>query len=130
MALQSTVANLKDMLHKITQDIQKAEGGNKAAAQRVRTMTVRLEKVAKHYRKESIASEKNTKGVKKTVKKAAVKTKAKAPAKKVTHHAPAHKAAHAPKAKAKPKAKATAMARPRALSFKRPTAKLPTKKAR
>ncbi len=26
MALQSTVANLKDMLHKITQDIQKAEG--------------------------------------------------------------------------------------------------------
>lgn len=127
MALQSTVANLKDMLGKITTDIQKAEGGNKAAAQRVRTMTVRFEKVAKHYRKESIASEKNNKG-KKPAKKSAVKAKAKAPAKKVSH-APSHKAP-APKAKAKPKAKATAMARPRALSFKRPTAKLPTKKSR
>lgn len=125
MALQSTVANLKDMLSQITQDIQKAEGGNKAAAQRVRTMTVKLEKVAKNYRKESIASEKNTKD-----KKPARKTTAKkaAPAKKPAHGkaAPAKKAATS-RVKAK---SATAMARPRALSFKRPTAKLPTRRAR
>lgn len=122
MALQNTISSLKDLLGKITQDLSKAEGGNKAAAQRVRTMSVRLEKVAKTYRKESISSEKNTKGTKKVAKKAG-KAKAK----------PAHSAAkkpaakHAPKAKAKPKAKAAAMARPRALSLKKPTAKLPMK---
>lgn len=125
MALQSTVANLKEMLSQITQDIQKAEGGNKAAAQRVRTMTVKLEKVAKNYRKESIASEKHTKD-----KKPARKTTAKkaAPAKKPAHGkaAPAKKSASS-RVKAK---SATAMARPRALSFKRPTAKLPTRRAR
>lgn len=115
---------MRDLLGGITQDLEKSEGGNKAASQRVRTGTVKLEKLAKVYRKESIKTEKGTKGTKKPAKKAAApKHKAK-PASKShghAHHAPA-------KAKAKPKAhKATA--RPRALSLKRPSARLPVKRA-
>lgn len=49
-------------------DLQKANGGNKAAAQRVRTGTILLEKCAKLYRKESVAAEK--KGLFDKVKKA------------------------------------------------------------
>lgn len=113
MALQNTVSHLKDLLGKITHDIGKAEGGNKAASQRVRTMTVKLEKVAKTYRKESISSEKQHKG-KKPAKKAKASHAKKPAAKKA-----------APK-KAASKAKATA--RPRALSFKKPTAKLPARR--
>ncbi len=110
MAIHSTITHLKDLLHKITQDISKAENGNKAASQRVRTNTVRLEKTAKQYRKESISTEKLTKD--KKPKKAAPKAGAKSKA----------------KLKAKPKAKA-ALARPRALAFKKPTAKLPIRRA-
>lgn len=117
MALQSTISHLKDMLNQITQDLQKAESGNKAAAQRVRTTTVRFEKLAKTYRKESISSEKGTKGGRSSKK---ANKPSKAPAK------PAKPVAAAPKLK--PKAK-SAMARPRALAFKKPTAKLPVKKA-
>lgn len=104
-SLQHTIKNLKDLLGRITHDLGKAEGGNKAASQRVRTNTVKLEKVAKSYRKESIAEERTRKS---KPKKAAAK----------------HPKAKAAKVKAKPKAKA-AVAKPRALAFKRPTAKLP-----
>jgi hypothetical protein len=135
MAIKETYKHLKDLLVAITHDLDKAEGGNKAASQRVRTGTVKLEKVAKLFRKESIKAEKQTKGTKKPAKKAAHKA---APKKATTHkaaaHKPAHKAAHkaapkkaAVKVKAKPKAKS--VSRPRALSFKKPTAKLPVKKA-
>lgn len=110
MALKDTTKHLKDLLVHITHDLEKADGGNKAASQRVRTGTVKLEKVAKLYRKESIKNEKATKGTRKPAKKAAVKSKAKPAA----------------KAKAKPHAKAhKATAKARAFSFKRPTAKLP-----
>ena len=112
MALKDTVKHMKDLLNTICHDLQKAEGGNKAASQRVRTSTVRLEKVAKSYRKESIRGEK-TAPKKKSVKKAA-------PAKKGAR--PAKKAA----VKAKSKAKAH-RAHPRAMSFKRPSAKLPSR---
>lgn len=122
MALHSTVSHLKDLLNRITQDIGKAEGGNKAAAQRVRTMTVKFEKTAKTYRKESISNEKQTKGQKRPKKASASKSKAKSASK-----AKPAAAKHAPKAKAKPKSKA--LARPRALSIKRPTARLPIKRA-
>lgn len=111
MALQSTIAQMKDLLGNITQDLQKAENGNKAASQRVRTMTVRMEKVAKNYRKESISSEKQNKG-RKPAKKMAAKS-VKKPSK------PA-----ASKMKAKPKA---AAARPRTLALKKPTAKIPVR---
>ncbi|MCB1213773.1 MAG: histone, partial [Chlamydiia bacterium] len=58
MALKKTIEELKDLLQSLQIDLEKAEKGNKAASQRVRTGTVRLEKVAKNYRKESIAQEK------------------------------------------------------------------------
>ncbi len=116
MALHTTINTLKDLLNKITQDLHKAEGGNKAASQRVRTMTVRLEKIAKGYRKESIHSEKNTtKSPKKTAKKTA-KSK------------PKSKATASTKLKPKSKSRA-AIARPRAFSLKKPTAKLPARRA-
>jgi len=125
MAIKETFKHMKDLLNNITHDLEKAEGGNKAASQRVRTGTVKLEKVAKLYRKESIKTEKLTKGTKKTAKKAAHKP---AHAKKA---APKHKAAaHPKKAAVKSKAKAhKAVARPHALSFKKPTAKLPVRRA-
>lgn len=147
MAIKDTYKHLKDLLLAITHDLDKAEGGNKAASQRVRTGTVKLEKVAKLFRKESIKSEKQTKGTKRPAKKSASKTAHKGAHKaahKTSHKAAhkgasktAHKTSHkaAPKAahkaavkvKAKPKAKA--VSRPRALSFKKPSAKLPVRKA-
>lgn len=117
MALQNTISHLKDMISNISSDLMKAEGGNKAAAQRVRTTTVRFEKLAKTYRKESIQSEKTNKGSRRSSKKTAAPSKAKKPNKPTTA-----------KLSAKPKAKA-AMARPRALAFKKPTAKLPVRRA-
>ncbi len=114
MALQQTVNEIRSLLNALQSDLEKAVNGNKAASQRVRTGTVSLEKVAKRYRKESIQTEKKTKG---RPKPAASKKK---PAKA------AHKAK--PAAKAKPKAKAKAAARPRPFSVKRPTAKLPAKR--
>lgn len=118
MAIKETVKQLKDLLSHLQADIDKADGGNKAASQRVRTGTVKLEKVAKRYRKESIISEKSSKGKK--------------PAKKSAKAKPAAKAAG--KAKAKPKAakakgrSSHASVSGRALSVRRPTAKLPTAK--
>ena len=117
MALKDTIKHMRDLLHHISHDLEKSDGGNKAASQRVRTGTVKLEKVAKLYRKESIKNEKSTKGTKKAAPKKA-KPKAKAPVKAKT-------------LKAKPKAKTHKhSARPRALSFKRPTAKLPSRRSR
>lgn len=121
MALKDTTKHLRDLLAHITQDLEKADNGNKAASQRVRTGTVKLEKVAKLYRKESIKSEKTTKGTKKPAKKAS-KSKAKHAA-----HGHGHAAHGKAKVKAKPKAKAH-KAKARALSFKKPTAKLPTRR--
>lgn len=120
MALKETIKHMRELLANITQDLEKSDNGNKAASQRVRTGTVRLEKIAKLYRKESIKSEKTTKGTKKPAKKAATSAKPKAAASK----AHPKKAAPAPKAKAKAKT----AARPRALSVKKPTAKLPTRR--
>lgn len=106
MAIQMTIKNMKALLCAVTSDLDKAEKGNKAASQRVRTGTVKLEKIAKLYRKESISTEKR--GDIKKPKKAAAK-----------------KAAAKPKkAAAKPKAK-KAVSRGKALTVKRATAKLP-----
>jgi hypothetical protein len=131
MALKDTYKHLKDLLIAITHDLDKAENGNKAASQRVRTGTVKMEKIAKLYRKESIKSEKINKGTKKTAKKATANKPTNKPAKKA---APTAKktAAKAPAQKAvkvKAKAKAKSVSRPRALSFKKPSAKLPVRKA-
>lgn len=120
MALKDTIKTMKDLLNMISHDLQKADNGNKAASQRVRTGTVKLEKIAKSYRKESIKSEKNSpkSAAKKPAKKAAPKKAASKPAKKAA--APA-------RSPAKSRSKAT-RAHPRAMSFKRPSAKLPSRK--
>lgn len=118
MALKDTIKQLKDLLTNITFDLEKADGGNKAASQRVRTGTVKLEKVAKHYRKESIKSEKSSTGSRKS------SSAKKAPKKAAAKPSPAK----GKMLKAKPKAKAH-RAQARALSFKKPSAKLLTKRA-
>jgi hypothetical protein len=114
MGLQETVKRMRELLAGISVDLEKSVGGNKAAAQRVRTGTIKLEKIAKNYRKESIHAEKSG-GVKRAshAKKSHAKAKPKAA-----------------KVKAKPKAKALQNpARRHAMMMKRPTAKIPTKKA-
>jgi Histone H1-like protein Hc1 len=116
MAFKDTVKHLRDLLHGVTRDLDKAERGNKAASQRVRTGTVKLEKVAKLYRKESIKTEKTTKSSpKKTAHKKAASAKAHSKAKPAAHKAPVKAKAKAHKAKARP------------MSLKRPTAKLPVR---
>lgn len=57
MALTNTVGELEEVLEKITKDLEKAKKGNKAAAQRVRTGTILLQKIAKVYRKQSVEAE-------------------------------------------------------------------------
>ncbi|HAZ16190.1 MAG TPA: histone [Parachlamydiales bacterium] len=61
MALKETIASMKTLLCHVTKDLEKACGGNKAASQRVRTGSIKLEKVAKRFRKESVVSEKKGK---------------------------------------------------------------------
>ena len=81
MALSQTIKGVRDLLARLAHDLHKAEKGNKAASQRVRTGTIRLEKLAKVYRKESIHEEKKRskrapkKAAKKAVKKSAPKKK-------------------------------------------------------
>jgi hypothetical protein len=58
MALKDTCKSLKSLLEGILGDLEKAEAGNKAAAQRVRTQSIKFEKAAKLYRKESIKADK------------------------------------------------------------------------
>ncbi len=125
MGLKETYKHLKDLLHNVTLDLTKSEGGNKAASQRVRTGTVKLEKLAKLYRKESIKNEKATKGTKKPVKKAA-KAAPKADAKSAKKVAP-KAAVKAPVKDVKGHHKPASNAH--SLSFKKPSAKLPVKKA-
>jgi len=123
MELRHTIDEMRNLLAQITEDLEKADNGNKAASQRVRTGTVKLEKVAKFYRKESIQDEKHTKGAKKGAKKPAAKGKAKSTA------APARaSAAKAAPAKTPAKAQKTT-AKPRAFALKKPTAKLPVRKS-
>lgn len=154
MALNTTVKQLRELLGQLSGDLEKAALGNKAAAQRVRTGTIRLEKLAKVFRKESITAEK--KGTLKKVpakKKAAAKKKPAAKKKTAAKKKPAAKKTAAKKkpvakkkvvakkttAKKKPvrktatKAKTTAKkattrARSRALTLRRATAKLPARR--
>lgn len=58
MPLSDTMSHLGSLLTAITKDLAKVGRGNKAAAQRVRTGTIKLEKTAKLFRKESVEAEK------------------------------------------------------------------------
>ena len=86
MALKDTVKRMHTLISAIKRDLDKAERGNKAASQRVRTGSIKLEKTAKKYRKESVASEKKRpakkKGKKKVAKKKVAKKKVCKPCKK------------------------------------------------
>jgi hypothetical protein len=131
MSLKDTFKNLRDLLNNITADLEKSENGNKAASQRVRTGTVKLEKVAKLFRKESISSEKKNKGQKKP-KAAGARAKGGAAGKKSSAKKASPSKAKAASVRAKPKAKAAlarTSVRARQLSMKRATAKLPTRRA-
>ncbi len=57
MSLKETVHSLRKMLAELERDLGKADRGNKTAAQRVRTGTLKFAQCAKIYRKESIAAE-------------------------------------------------------------------------
>ena len=84
MGLNDTIKHMRELLAGISVDLEKSVGGNKAASQRVRTSTIRLEKVAKNYRKESITAEKSggsKKHAKSSAKKAPCKSKSKATSK-------------------------------------------------
>jgi hypothetical protein len=137
MSLKDTYKQMRELLANITLDLEKSENGNKAASQRVRTGTVRLEKIAKLYRKESISSEKKTKGQKKPTKTASKSkggstssSKGKSSSKSSAGQSQGQgQKSSSAKVKAKPKAKSTrASVRPRQLSVKRATAKLPTRR--
>ncbi len=58
MSLKTTAAQLKRLLSQLHTDLEKAEGGNRSACQRVRTGTIYLAKIAKIFRKESIDDQK------------------------------------------------------------------------
>ncbi len=122
MSLKDTTKHLKDLLCNIASDLEKADGGNKAASQRVRTGTVKLEKIAKAFRKESISNERKTQGQKRPAK---AKAKHAAKPKAAKAHAHAHPKAKKPAHKAKA---SKAAFHARALSVKRASAKLPTKR--
>ena len=140
MGLNDTIKRMRELLGGISVDLEKSVGGNKAASQRVRTSTIRLEKVAKNYRKESISSEKSGGSKKSAAKKAPAKSKASSKPQAKAQAKPQAKQASKPQAKAskpqakahaKPQAKAKAKASPakKPMMMKRPTAKLPVKKA-
>ena len=61
MALKETTQEIRELLIVLLEDLDKGALGNKTASQRVRVNTIYLEKIAKIYRKESIASEKKGK---------------------------------------------------------------------
>lgn len=61
MSLSDTISKLESLLLSVAKDLEKVSRGNKAAAQRVRVGTIRLERIAKQFRKESVAAEKGGK---------------------------------------------------------------------
>ncbi|NGX30212.1 MAG: Histone H1-like protein HC1 [Candidatus Anoxychlamydiales bacterium] len=77
MALKETLKSMHKYLECIAKDLKKAEKGNKAASQRVRTCTIKLAKVSKTFRKESVSEERKTTKRKTTKKTAKRSTKRK-----------------------------------------------------
>jgi hypothetical protein len=65
MALKETISAMRQHLTELSHDLEKAAEGNRAAAQRVRTGSIKFARTAKLYRKESVDAEKGGKKVKK-----------------------------------------------------------------
>lgn len=118
MALRDTCQSMKECMDMIAQDLEKAQEGNKAAAQRVRINTIKFEKAAKLYRKESVKAQKGGGGASKTSAGSRAPSKTK---KTKTSKRPA------PASSTKRTTKKAA-AKPKALTRKRATAKLPKKR--
>lgn len=57
MSFTDIMGKLENLLTSITKDLGKVNRGNKSAAQRVRVGTLRLEKVGKEFRKQSVRLE-------------------------------------------------------------------------
>jgi hypothetical protein len=68
MSLSDTMGKLESLLSNLIKDLSKVSKGNRSAAQRVRVATIRMEKVGKQFRKESVNAEKSGK-LRKTKKK-------------------------------------------------------------
>jgi len=124
MGLNETTKQIRETLANLSVDLEKAASGNKAAAQRVRTGTIKLEKTAKNYRRESINAEKTGSFPKRASQKKAGKMPAKSS--KQSQASKAQKAQPSKQAKIKARPKAKAVFNPK--SMKRPTAKLPMRK--
>lgn len=77
MALSDTMNQLNHLITALAKDLSKVHRGNKTAAQRVRTGTIKLEKVGKVFRKESIQAERSGRLKKKVVSKTKSKPKKK-----------------------------------------------------
>ena len=58
MVLKETSMQVRALLEAMSCDLEKAMKGNRAAAQRVRTASILFSKLAKVFRKESLAEEK------------------------------------------------------------------------
>jgi hypothetical protein len=59
MSLRETINYLQHLCNNISNDLSKVTRSNKTAAQRVRTSTVKFEKMAKIFRKESVKAERS-----------------------------------------------------------------------
>ena len=59
MGLKETVHQMHHLLAVLTKDLSKVGNGTKAAAQRVRTGSIKFQKIAKAFRKESVHAEKS-----------------------------------------------------------------------
>lgn len=75
MALTDTMNQMSHLLAALEKDLIKVQRGNKAAAQRVRIGTIKLSKIGKGFRKESMQAEKIGKFKKKSLKRPKVKKK-------------------------------------------------------
>jgi hypothetical protein len=122
MSIKETYKHLRDLLNHVVSDLEKSENGNKAASQRVRTGTVKLEKLAKMFRKESISFEKKNKGQKKPSKSAGAKKAAASKGGSKSSSKSKSKGSSAGKGQAKTNV------RSRQMSLKRATAKLPARR--
>lgn len=55
MCLKDNMLLMQELMHAMVRDLEKTAKGNRAAAQRVRIATVHFARVAKEFRKESMA---------------------------------------------------------------------------
>lgn len=65
MALKATMNSMRKLLAEIESELEGVEIGNKAAGKRARKATLQFAKIAKVFRKESVAAGKSGKKAKK-----------------------------------------------------------------